>query len=149
VGNFDSLRVGDGTGAYLDINDDGSINVRSDLATDEDPVEAYAESPAVPTGIETAILTYVVPADKLAFLYRVESGGENIAKFRVLVNGVAVATRRTYFGGDLTTNFEFVTANKRALVLQPNDTIEVRAIHNRPDTGDFEARLQALLKDAP
>ncbi len=148
TGHFDSIRVGDGTD-LLAINSDGSINTNEDLALDETPVNVYGESAAALTGVDTAVLTYTVPADKIAFLYRAEGAGENIAKYQVHVNGSAIATRRTYFGGDLTTTFEFGSPNKRQQVLQPGDIIEVKAVHNRPDSGSFEARLQLLLKDAP
>lgn len=149
LGHFDSLRIGDGSGFYLDINEDGSINVKDDLASDETPVNPYDESPAVPPGVQTTVLSFTVPADKIAFLYRAESAGENIARHRVLVNGIPVATKRTYFGGDLNATFEFGSPNKRQVILQPGDLVEVTVIHDRPWNADFEARLQLLLKDEP
>lgn len=146
----DSVAVGDRNGMnFLKVNADGSINVNVSLASDESAAESYNEIAALPSGIESAVLTYVVPVDKLAYLYRLEAGGENIAKYRVLVNGTPVATRRTYFGGDLTTVFEFFTPNKQSLVLQPGDTVTLMVSHNRPFTADFEARAQLLLKDSP
>lgn len=148
LGHFDSVRIGDGQ-YILDINPDGSINVRMDNAADETPVNPYDESPAVPAGAETPVLTYVVPAGKIAFLYRVEASGENIARYKVRINGAVLATRRTHHGSGLTTEFDFTTPNKRAVELQEGDTIEILALHNRPAAGDFEARAQLLLKDAP
>lgn len=148
LGHFDSIRIGDGE-YLLDINPDGSINTREDLALDEIPINAYDESPAVPTGAETPVLTYVVPSGKIGFLYRVEASGENVARYKIQVNGDSIATRRTHHGSGLTTEFDFTTPNKRGTLLQAGDIVQVLALHNRPESGDFEARLQLVLKDSP
>lgn len=147
LGHFDSVRIGDGTGPYLDINPDGTINIGDPV--DESPLSLYDESPAVPTGTAAPILTYVVPNDKVAFLYRAEASGENVARYQVLVNDEVIATRRTHHGSGLTTEFTFLTFNKKTIVLQPGDVIKLVALHNRPTAGDFEARIQLTLKDAP
>lgn len=148
LGHFDSVRIGDGTD-LLAINPDGSINVVIADAMDEDPISAYGESPATPTGTPAAVVTYVVPADKIAFLYRVEASGENVARYQVTVNDTVIATRRTHHGSGLTTDFNFDSPNKRTLILQPGDIIKLVALHNRPESGDFEARVELLLKTAP
>jgi hypothetical protein len=148
LGHFDSVRIGDGED-LLEINDDGSINVNDDLALDETPVNVYSESPSATTGVEATVLTYVVPNGKLGLLYRVEASGENVARYQITVNDAVIATRRTHHGSGLTTDFNFTTPNKRALVLQPGDIVKVLGLHNRPISGDFEARVQLLLKTAP
>lgn len=148
LGHFDSIRIGDGE-YLLDINPDGSINVNLDNAFDEEIANLYSEVPAIVNGSETVLISYEVPVDKIAFLYRVEGSGENVARYQIQVNGSNIATRRTYFGADLTTEFDYTTPNKRALELQPGDIIEVKVLHNRPNPGDFEARMQLLLKAAP
>lgn len=147
LGHYDSIRIGDGTDE-LDINPDGSLPTTTDLGEDETPINVYSESPSVASGAETAILTYVIPTGKIAFLYRADCSGENIARYQVRLNGNVIATRRTYFGGGLNTSFEFMTPNKRGLVLEAGDVLEIRVIHYRPDLADFEARSQLLLKDA-
>lgn len=149
LGHFDSIRIGDGEGDYVAVNDDGSINTNEELALDEETVSVYDEIAALPSGAESAIVTYTVPVDKIAFLYWIEASGENIARFKVAVNGDVIATRRTHHGSGLTTEFNFSTPNKRTYVLQPGDILTVKALHNRPQSGDFEARVEMLLKDAP
>jgi hypothetical protein len=145
-GHFDAVRVGDGSGDYLNILEDGSIPVSPGLAPGEVPVNPYGEQLALASGAEATLVTYTVPNGFRAFLYRVEASGENIARFRVYINDVPVATRRTGFGGDLTTKFEFTSPNKEQMVLQAGDILEVTALHMRPDAGDFEGRIQLLLK---
>jgi hypothetical protein len=148
LGHFDSTRIGDGEDLW-EIDSNGAGHVTLDDADDETPVHPYNEIPSIASGADTDLLTYTVPVGKTAFLYRAEGSGENIARYKVLVNGTPIATRRTHHGSGLTATFDFVTGNKRQVVLQPGDIIKLKVLHNRPSAGDFEARLQLLLKDTP
>lgn len=148
-GHFDSVRVGDGTGTYLKINPDGSISVVLIPDGSAEPINVYGESTGVLQGVETTLVTYTVPVGKIAYLHRVECSGENIARYQITLNAVVFATRRTHHGSGLTTDFEFTGPDSGSCVLQPGDTVEVLTLHNRPFSGDFEARAQFLLRDAP
>lgn len=148
-GDYDSIRITDG--AYNQaINPDGSTNVVIVGADDEGaPASPYDTAVGVLSGVETTILQYEVPADKTATIYRCEASGENIARFQILLNGDAIATRRTHHGSGLTTEFDFTTPSKNSLTFQPGDIVRVNVLHIRPMAGDFESRLQLLLKDLP
>lgn len=148
LGRFDAVRVGDGTGAYLDVNEDGSINVVVIDSADISTVNEYGEAPAVSPGAEISVVTYTIPPNKSAMLFRAEASGENIARYQVTVNDVVVATRRTHHGSGLSTNFEFTAPSKFGIPLQAGDVVKLNVLHGRPDSGDFEGRLQAVLKDA-
>lgn len=147
LGHFDSVRIGDGT-ELLKINPDGSLPVTVGDAPDESVISVYSEVSSVVNGSDTSILTYTVPVDKTsAFIVYIDVSGENIAKYDVYLNGTRIARKRTYFGGNLNETFTFGSQSKNGYPLEPGDIIEVKALHSRPFNGDFEARLQAVVKD--
>lgn len=145
MGHFDSTRIGDGSD-LLEINPDGSININDDLGIGEEPLWPYDEVSAVTAEIETTIITYTVPVGKVGLLYRVEASGENIAHYKVYINGTVIASKRTYFGGDLNATFEFTSTNKRSVQLESGDVLEVKVTHSRPIASNFESRLLLLEK---
>ncbi len=145
TGRFDAVRIGDGV-EYIGVNPDQSINVVLVEPSDSDVINVYDESLAVAISVPADIITYTIPEDKIGYLYRVETSGENIAKYQILVNDSPIATRRTHHGSGLTTVFDFTTVNKKTVILQPSDIIKVTVVHTRPNIGDFEARMQVMLK---
>lgn len=139
----DSIKIGNGSGTFLDVNPDGSINVNvvNQAASNSNEVSTYNEVSSVASGITTLITTYTVPALKTASIQRVSVSGENIARWDVLVNDVIVDTRRTFFG-NLNEYFDFTNANANGPSLVPGNTIKVKVLHNRPMVGTFESRIQ-------
>lgn len=144
-GNFDSVRIGDGTD-LLEIDPSGAIPVIVQEATDEEPINVFNEVPAIANGAETTILTYPVPAGKTAFLSRIDVSGENIARYEVYVDGDLIARKRTWHGQGLNDTFDFTLSARRGLRVEAGEIIEVKVLHERPFAGVFEARLQGLLK---
>lgn len=142
-----SVRISD-CANDLKINPDGSINVvveQEPTPSAENITITYNESAPVASGLQTDILFYSVPVGQTATLQRVFASGENIAKFDVLVNGVVIATERTYFGSALDVNFLFNSSNGLGTLLNSGDIVTVRVLHNRPNTALFEATLEIIL----
>lgn len=139
----DSIKIGNGSGTFLDVNPDGSINVNviNAAVSNSNEVNTYNEVSSVASGVTTLITTYTVPALKKAAIQRVSVSGENIARWDVLVNNVIVDTRRTFFG-NLNEYFDFSSINANGTLLVPGNTIKVKVLHNRPMIGTFEARIQ-------
>ena len=139
----DSIKIGDGSGKYLDINDDGSINVN--IVDSETPytkfLNIYGEENVAP-GIETILITFTASAGKTYKLIRVQFSGEQIAKYIVYINSVAIATSRTHHASGLSGNIEFVGGTQEGLEVLSGDIIELKVLHNRPGLGDFEGRIQ-------
>lgn len=140
----DAVRIGDGTNEAK-VNPDGSLNVvvqnsGGGLAAKN----IYAEADAIASGVETTLVTYVVPAMTSAILEKVAVSGENIAKYRILVNGLAIETLRTYFGASLNALSDFTSMNGRGYTLQTGDVVTVSVLHGRLFVGDFSARLQVV-----
>ncbi len=134
------------TGNILTVNADGSINVN----VVETPVSGqtvksiYNQVVNIASGVETTLVTYTVPVGYTAVLERASVSGENIARYDILYNSALFDTRRTMFGGDLTSDFDYTTGTSNGFVLQAGDTLIVQVLHNRPYVGTFNARLQVL-----
>lgn len=134
----DSVAISDGNDT-LAVNSDGSINVTV-LNTTEQPsnvVSFFDTATAVASGIETSIISYTAPIGKVTKLTRLEFGGENIAVYNLYLNNSIINRRRTFFGNALSLDMVF-----SGLPLQEEDSVILKVLHNRPGTGNFEARIQ-------
>lgn len=135
----DTVAISDGTD-ILQVNGDGSINVNivSGSPTSSNAVSTFDTAPSVASGVETTIVTYTVPSGKTGKLNRTEFGGENIAVFNLYLNGDLIHRRRTFFGDGLSEDMNF----EGGIDLDDGDVLVLKVLHNRPDSGDFEARIQ-------
>lgn len=170
----DSIKIGDGSGVYLDINPDGSINANVEVnAADGDNIAIsdgtntmsvnsdgsinvkifdtlgllktfYNEVTSVASSILTTIQTYTVPVSTTAYLQKINISGTNIATYDVLINGVLQEKKRTWFNDGLNTEFDFSDYSKNGIPLITGDIVTVRVIHNRPSVGDFNSRVQVV-----
>jgi len=130
----DSVQVGDGVDV-LQVNPDGSINVVLQ-GSGGTAVLYTGEALAVAAAVQTTVLSHTVPPATYLTIDRIDVGGENIAKWEVYINAVKIATRRTYWGDGM--NESFIMGGLKA---DAGDTIEVKVLHDRPFSGDFEANL--------
>ena len=130
----DSIKIGNGTGNFLAVNPDGSINVSS---SDVPPNLKYLYNSisSVASGIETTLLTYTPLIHNK--ILKVDASGDNIAEYRVKINGSFVNIHRTYFGGGLNTVLDF----NSGINLSAGQTLLVTVIHNRPSLGNFNANV--------
>jgi hypothetical protein len=103
-------------------------------------INEFATVSAVASSVLTTIVTYTVPGGQTFYLEEIECGGENIARYDVLVDAVLVARKRTWFSGGLNLSFNF---NK--FELTAGSVVTVKTIHERPLSGDFESRIVGTL----
>ena len=143
IGNVSIVEGGN----TMKVNPDGSINVivESVPSPNSQVISIYSEVPNVVSGSTTQLVTYTVPAGYQAVFQKCQVSGENIARYDLLIGGIAVDTIRTNFGGDLTKEFNWETGNDSGYVLSAGQVISTQVLHNRPYLGTFEARLQLLL----
>lgn len=118
-------KVTDGSNTLV-VNADGSINTVQPATS-----IAYDEVTGVAAGVETTVLSVTAPADLR--LKKVTASGDNVSIFRVKVDGSTVATKRS---GWLTPNVDF---DFEGLVLTTGQVLVITALHDRPDTGTYEA----------
>jgi hypothetical protein len=104
----------------------------------------YNESLAVVSGSPVTLLTYTVMPSITSKVQRILFSGENIAKYQVFVNSVAISTKRTYFGSSLNGVFEFTGNSGGGLNMNAGDILLVQVSHQRPYPGDFEATLEVI-----
>jgi hypothetical protein len=82
---------------------------------------------------ETNIITKVF--SKVFYLSSIDLMGNNLATYKIYKNASLIMTRRTWWTDF---NEEVLFYNQK---FEIGDTLEVKVIHNRPDNGDFEARI--------
>lgn len=141
VGN---VTIQDDDGDELEINTDGSINVNVVSSPSSVPGldVTYQETSAVASGSETTLISIVSPPSGMK-IYKVDFGGENIALFRLKINGVTKSSKRTFFGGNLNDSFQFEPYTN-GLELAPADILTITVVHNRPMTANFEVAVMGL-----
>ena len=140
----DSISIKDSGGDELSINPDGSINVSISTSSNTEGLQEYNEISALASGTETTIVTYVAAAGKTSYLQGVSCSGDNVAKYKVKVDGTTIDTRRVYFGGDFDTDFLFSGDVNKGLEIAVGSTVTVTVIHSRPMVGDFNAKIRSI-----
>lgn len=140
------VQVEGENGNTIEPNIDGSINVNIVTAPTSNQIKnTYAEASAVPAGVETTIVQYVVPLILTnAILQRISVSGSNVGRYRVYLNGTPIDTRRTYYGGNFSEYFEFSMGSGDGQILAPGDIVAVKILHDRVYVGDFQGRIQVL-----
>lgn len=135
----DSIKVGDGTD-LLEVNPDGSINVNASIDFPGEIKTFYNEVTSIGASTLTTIQSITILSNT-DFLQKIEVSGTNIAEYRVSINNVVIAKKRTYFGSSLNLDFDFVSSGK-GLPLNILDVVDIKVIHLRPSAGDFNSRIQ-------
>lgn len=123
------------TGNKLKINTDGSINVNFNAGN---IASIYAEVTGIATGVTTIISQVTVT--QAALLQKIVFSGTNIAEYELVIDGNTEDKQRTYFGNSLNGKFDF----DGGLNLIIGQVVTVYVVHNRPDVGDFNSRMQFL-----
>lgn len=129
------------------VNQDGSFNVNISATSVEDTDVSrniFGSINGVPANVETQIVQYTVPEGKRAVIVRAEYSGEQIALYKVYVDNIQQAARRTHHGIGLTGQFEFTDAISSGLVIPTGSIIKVTVVHNRPGLGQFDSRIQVV-----
>lgn len=133
----DSVRIGDGV-EELAINPDGSINVNITFSASDGLTIAHNEISAVPSGAETTIISLVVPVGGYR-ISKIDVSGENVALFRVKVDGSTVDNKRSWWT-EFNQSFRFESF-VNGLKLVAGQVLTVTTLHNRPFACNFEATV--------
>jgi hypothetical protein len=141
-----AVEVKGSTGNIIEPNADGSLNVHIvDGPTTTQTVKSkYNEVFSVASGVQTTIVTYTVPSLKTAILERINTSGQNVGRYDVLINGVPFDTQITYFGGSFNALFEYTTGSAAGYTLNAGDIVTVTILHNSQFVGNFTSRIQVL-----
>lgn len=140
----DSVTIGDPDDDILDIQPDGSIIVKPGVNTNLSGLKKYNEVTAVANGVETVVVTHTAIVGRTTYLQKVYVSGDNMAKYRVKLNGTTIETARTYFGGEIDREIPFDGDKNPGLPLTVGDIVTVTVEHDRPDSADFNGRIQYL-----
>jgi hypothetical protein len=138
---------GDTSNVTPKINQDGSINVNISATSVEDSDISrnfFGSVTGVPANIETQIVQYVVPPGKRAVIVRAEYSGEQIGLYKVYIDNIQQAARRTHHGIGLTGQFDFTDAISSGMIAPGGSTVKITVVHNRPGLGQFDGRIQIV-----
>lgn len=95
----------------------------------------YNEILSISSGSVNTVLSKTVSvASKLK---TVQVSGTNIAEYEVVLNGSVIDKQRSNFGTSLNCLFTF----ENGISLVPTDVLLVRVRHDRPSTGNFNAKF--------
>lgn len=140
----DNVAIHDSDGDELEINTDGSINVSTVVSPNVTGLKKYNEVSSVASGVETTIATHTALGGRRTFLQKVSASGDNVSKYRIKVNGTTIDLKRTMFGEDLNCEFIFDGEINPGYEVSVGDVITVTAIHTRPGTSDYNAKIQYI-----
>lgn len=104
--------------------------------TKKNTLTTYGEKTGVASGVTELVVS--VTAGDSQVLGQIVFSGTNIAEYELVINSNTIDKKRTYFGNSLNGSFEF----PKGLSLNNGDVIELYALHNRPTTADFNARIE-------
>jgi hypothetical protein len=137
----DNIAIASGDGSKVvdvsTVSGTNALNVNVVATTNlSTTTNTYAEVTSLAGASLTTVVSYTAPAN--CRLKRVETSGTNIATYSVVIDSSTVDKKRTYFGNSLNAIFDFA----EGLQVNSGQTVYVRVIHNRPNVGDFNARIQ-------
>jgi len=129
-------------GNTMTVNSDGSINVNIVSSSDTPGlIISHNEVTAVASGVETTLITLVSPSDTYR-VEKIEVSGDNLAIFRVKLNGTTILDKRTWYANfNETFNFE---AFNNGLLLSTGQILTVTVLHTRQFVGNFEVTVMAV-----
>lgn len=137
-----AVEVKDQDGDILEVNSDGSINVNIVSSSDTPGlVLKYNEISSVPSGVETTMITVMSPPSGHR-IEKIEVSGDNIALYRVYINGTPILAKRTWWTSfNETFNFENFP---NGLVLTTGQVLTVTCLHSSPYLGTFDTTVMTL-----
>jgi hypothetical protein len=143
----DSISLGNGVDLLTTTTAGGKVALDVNVVTPlVDISNVYGESTSVPTNTPTAIVNFLVTGTDEHYLQTIDFAGQNIAEYYVTINGVTVNKAYINFGTPLNGRFDFTTNSATApgLPVQSGDSVVVWVNNPRPDSANFNARIQIL-----
>lgn len=140
IGGLDGLNVNIQSGVPIPV-----YIVPSPPSAPQQITAQYNQVTNVAASILTTLFTYTVPPLFTFNIIRAEIGGSNIALYNILVNGVTIGTRRTWYGEGLNEIFDFSAVPQTGVLLNSGDILTITVEHFQPYNGDFEATVIGLI----
>ena len=107
-----------------------------------DVLNVYDTVTAVPSSTETTIVDYTIPVSKVFRLLFIEASGCNVSHYKAYLDVSEIASQRSYWS-DFNVKMPFYD-----LELSAGDIVSMKVTHTRTSTGDYEARIIGILRDA-
>lgn len=123
------------TAVEVYVGNAGDINTGSAAVNS---LSDYQETTGVINGVTTSILNHTFSATKASKIYSISASGENVSLYELFIDSVLIEKKRTYFGGDLNTEFNFNFGFSVGL----SSVLELKAHHLRPNPSDYNVTLK-------
>ena len=104
------------------------------------PVVEYDENASVAGNSTVTVVTYTVPAGKKFVLRHAAAAGNNIATYRLKINGSVVDQKFSYYT-NLNVDFFFESSVGGGLTLNAGDIALVEVTNIKPYSGDFNGTI--------
>lgn len=141
----DSVRIGNGTGNFLAVNNDGSINVDVTGSTAYTNIVQYGEVDSVALGGTETVLTYTVPSGGSFYLVRVSFSGDCLGEFDLLINSATNMKKRLTYS-EFNASFNYGTSALPGYLLSSGTTIQVVSTNYSPiNIASFNATLEGVI----
>jgi len=129
------------------INQAGDIDsIRDASSLETSPLAAfYNPVTGIIGSIESPILTYTVPTNRIFFLKFIDVSGTVPGVYTVKINGTALARRRAYYT-NYSDQFRFDVENSSSLKLVGGDILVVTIFHKDAVGQDFNATIYGKLE---
>lgn len=101
-------------------------------------VNDYGTLTALASSTKTTIVSHTVPSGMTLKIKQVQVSGSNVATYTIEVDSTEEAKKRTYFT-EYNAEFDF-----HGFEIGEGSVVDVKVIHSRPSTGDFEARILGI-----
>ena len=117
----------------------GSINPPGNTPAIDTSYTVYDTVAAVAAGVETTILTFVVPAT-VTHLVRVDFGGDNIGTYKMYWGTDEMDQYITYWT-EFNGRWEYSISGGVGVQIPSGAVVTIKVLHVRPNPGDFYAKL--------
>lgn len=138
---IDSLLV-DGSGNTVSFVN-GALSAT--LVTAGSAYTTFSEILAVPSGVTTTILSYMVPPGSTLSLRHATGSGDNIAKYMLYIDSIEIAKKRSWYT-DFNVDFFFEADVNEGVQVLSGSVLELTVIHNSAMPGDFNASIFGQLQ---
>lgn len=129
------------------INQAGEIDsIRDASSLETSPLSAlYNPVTGIIGNLETPIITYAIPTNKVFFLKFIDVSGTAPGIYTVKINGTALVRRRAYYT-NYSDQFRFDVEDTSSLKLVGGDILTVTIFHKDAAGQDFNATIYGKLE---
>lgn len=118
-------------------------------ALNQECLTAFGQVSGVTSGVTVDVASVLVPQDEDWYLQRVAFSGDNSATYELQVDSVILDRVHVWFGANLSGQMDFTGFPSYGKLVTRGSLIVVKVVHSRPYVGQFNARIQWVVRKTP